>query len=182
MVNRNALWTIFRKFGFPLKFTTLIQLFHNDMMGEVLSDGESSEKYNISNGIKQGCILTLVLFNLFFIQVLLYAFINLDLGIYIRYYLDGLLFDLQHLTAKTKILERPITEALFPGDCALMAHQENHLQTITVRFAKASKVFGLIISPGKMEVLLQPPPNSVPQQQCITIDSTQLKNLNPLNI
>ena len=51
-VNRNTLWTVLRKFGCPLKFTTLIQLFHNDMMGEVVSDWEPSEKFNISNGNK----------------------------------------------------------------------------------------------------------------------------------
>ena len=58
-----------------------------------------------------------------------------------------------------------------------MAHQENHLQTIIGRFAKASKVFGLMISCRKTEVLFQPTPNSVPQQLCITVNSTQLKNV-----
>ena len=56
---------------------------------------------------------------------------------------------------------RLITEALFNDDCALMAHQENHLQTIVNRFAKASKVFCLMMSLRKMEVLLQPAPNCV---------------------
>ena len=51
-VNRNTLWTIFRRPGYPLKITKLIQLFHNDMRGEVLSDWEPSEKFNISNGWK----------------------------------------------------------------------------------------------------------------------------------
>ena len=110
----------------PLKFMTLIQLFHNDLAGEVLSNGEPSWKFNISNGVKQGYFLTPVLFNLFFTHVLLHAFRDLDLGIYIKYYLDGSMFDLLCLTAKTKTLERCITKALFTDDCALMAHQENH--------------------------------------------------------
>ena len=72
-VNREALWVILRTLGCPAKFATLIRLLHHDMTGEVLSDGESSERFVISNGVKQGCVLAPVLFNLYFTQVLLYA-------------------------------------------------------------------------------------------------------------
>jgi hypothetical protein len=58
-----------------------------------------------------------------------------------------------------------------------MAHQENHLQTIVDKFSEAAKLFGLTISLGKTEVLLQPAPNTTPPQPCITIDGTQLKNV-----
>ena len=51
-------------------------------------------------------------------------------------------------------LERLITNTLFADDCAFLAHQENHLQTIINRYPKTSKVFGLTISLGKMEILL----------------------------
>ena len=108
-VNREAMWIIFRKLDCPLKFTTLTRLFHDDMTGEVFSDDEPSQKFNISNGVTQGCILALVLFNLFFTQVLLHAARDLDLGIYIKYHLDGSLFDLGSHAAKTKALERRVT-------------------------------------------------------------------------
>lgn len=39
------------------------------------------------------------------------------------------------------------------------------------------KKFGLTISLSKTEVLLQPAPATLPQQPCITIDRTQLKNV-----
>ncbi|KAM9318546.1 LOW QUALITY PROTEIN: latent-transforming growth factor beta-binding protein 4 [Pholidichthys leucotaenia] len=108
---------------------------------------------------------------------LLHAVKDLELGIYIRYRLDGSLFDLRCLAAKTKVLERLIAEALFADDCALMAHEENHLQTIVNRFSIASKMFGLTISLGKTEVLFQPALNSVCQEPNITIDGTQLKSV-----
>ena len=41
------------------------------MTGVVLSDWELSDKFNISNGVDQGCVLAPVLFNLYFTQVLL---------------------------------------------------------------------------------------------------------------
>ncbi len=176
-VNRDALWVILRNLGCPAKFTKLIQLFHIDMTGEFLSGGELSDQFSISNGVKQGCVLAPVLFNLFFTQVLLHAVSDLNLGVYIRYRLDGSLFYLRRLAAKTKTLERLFTEALFAGDCAFMAHQENHLQTIVDRFSTATKLFGLTISLSKTEVLYQPAPGRAADQPCITIDGTQLSNV-----
>ena len=39
-VNREALWSILTKVGCPHKFTTLVGLFHNNMTGQGLSDGD----------------------------------------------------------------------------------------------------------------------------------------------
>ena len=83
---------------------------------------------------------------------------DLDLSIYNRYRLDGSLFDLRRLTAKTKTLERLLLLALFADDCALMAHNVHHLQVIVDVFSEAAKHFGLTISLSKTEVLLQPAP------------------------
>ncbi|KAL8566905.1 hypothetical protein ACOMHN_008762 [Nucella lapillus] len=88
----------------------------------VLSGGEASEPFEITNGIKQGCVLAPVLFNLFFTCVLSHAVRDIDDGVYIRYIMDGSLFDLRHLNAKTTTIEKLILEALFADDCALMAH------------------------------------------------------------
>ena len=143
-VNREAFWSVLFKLGCPRKFTKLMRLFHDIMTGRVLSNGEYSNSFAISNGVKQGCVLAPVLLNLFFTQVLLHAV--LDLGVYIKYRLDGSLFDLRHLSAQTKTLEKLITEDLFAGDCALMAHRENHQQIIVDRFADAARLFGLTMS------------------------------------
>ena len=56
-----------------------------------------------------------------------------------------------------------------------MAHKENHLQVIVDRFADAARPFGLTISLGKTEVLVQPAPNTTHPQPVITIDEVQLK-------
>ena len=51
-------------------------------------------------------------------------------------------FDLHHLNAKTKMVERIILEALFADDCAFMVHKESDLQMITDIFAEAACLFG----------------------------------------
>ena len=125
-VNREALWVILPKLGCPTKFVNLICQFHV-MTGQVLSDGEASESFSISNGVKQGCVLAPVLFNLFFTCVLNHATRDLEEGMYLRYRLDGSLFKLCRLTAKTKTVKKTVLEALFADDCALMAHRESDL-------------------------------------------------------
>lgn len=95
-IDIDALWVILRKLICPAKFTKLIQLVHIDMKGEILSGREPSNQFTISNGMKQSFVFAPVLFNLFFTQVLLHAVRDLNLGVYIRYRLDGSLFDIQN--------------------------------------------------------------------------------------
>ena len=58
-----------------------------------------------------------------------------------------------------------------------MAQNVHHMQVIVDVFSEAAKHFGLTSSVSKTEVLLQPAPATRPQKPCITIDGTQLKNV-----
>ena len=157
-VNKEALWIILSKLGCPSKFINLIRSSMMVCVGSILCDGDTSSPFNISNGVKQGCVLACVLFNLFFTCVLTHAVCDLKTGICIRYRLDGSLVDLRRLRAQTKSVERLIVEALFADDCALLAHSEADLQAIVNKFAEATHLFGLTISIKKTEVLYQPSP------------------------
>ena len=96
---------------------------------------------------------------------------------YLKYRLDGSVYDLRRLNAKTKVTERLILEALFADDCTLMAHKEADLQLIVDKFAEASRLFGLTISLGKTEVLLQSAPATAAPPPSISIDGTRLKTV-----
>ena len=177
-VNRETLWLILSKLGCPTKFVNLIHQFHDDIAGQVLSDGEESEPFSISNGVKQGCVLAPVLFNLFFTCVLNHAIRDLEQGVYLRYRPDGSLFDNRRVTAKTKTVEKTDLEALIADDCALMAHREPYLQIIINKFAEAFCLCGLTISLGKTEVLCQSAPAAVAHRPTISVGGTQLKTAN----
>ena len=123
-VNREALWTTLAKLGCPCKFTALVRLFHHNITGQVPCNGDCTNSFNYSNGVKQGCETDLVLFNLFISQVLLRTAKDPDLGVYVRYCSEGSVFDLRRLSARTKTVEKLIIKALFADGCALMSHKE----------------------------------------------------------
>ena len=170
-VNREVLWDVLALYGCPTKFIQIIRLFHVDMTGQVLSNGEQSDLFSISNGVKQGCVFAPVLFNLFFACVLRQAVGNMDEGVYVLFRYDGSTFDLRRLSAKTKTLNSPIPDALFADDCALMAYKPGDPQAMLNSFSDASKQFGL----GKTEAPFQRAPNSVVPQPAIFIDDVELK-------
>ena len=102
-VNREALWTVLERLGCPPKFISMIRLFHEGMTGQVLSHGNVTEAFAISNGVKQGCVLAPVLFNIFFTCMLSHAVRDLEKGVNIRYRLDGFIIHSHYLidTSKT---------------------------------------------------------------------------------
>ena len=147
------------------------------MIGQVLSKGNQSNPFEISIGVKQGCVLAPVLFNLFFTCVHNYAVQGLHEGVYICYCFSGSVFNLHWLIAKSKTLTDLIQAALFADDCTLVTHMSSDLQIMLNRFSDAFKLFGLTISLGKTEALFQPAPNSRIPQPTITIDVMELKTV-----
>ena len=176
-VNRETLWTVLECIGCPPKFISMIRLFHDGMTGQALSNGNVTEAFAISNGVKQGCVLAPVLFNVFFTCMLSHTVRDLEKGVYIHYGFDGSLFDLRRLNAKTKSLQSLLQEVLFADNSALVAHTESDLQLMLDRFSRASKLFGLTVNLGKTKVLHQPAPNNHFPAPNIIIDDTPLANV-----
>ena len=59
-VDREALWLVLKKFGFPDKIVALIQSLHEGMKARVSMFGELSEEFDIKNGLRQRCVLAQV--------------------------------------------------------------------------------------------------------------------------
>ena len=56
-VDREALWLVLEKFGFPNKIVTLIQSLHEGRKARVTLFGELSEEFDIKNGLRQFILL-----------------------------------------------------------------------------------------------------------------------------
>ena len=51
-VSREGLWRIMAKYGCLPKFITIVRLLHDGMMARVQDDGNESEPFLVSNGVK----------------------------------------------------------------------------------------------------------------------------------
>ena len=103
-VNRDLLWQVLSKFGCPPNFLTVVQEFHNNMKAKVVVGGRMSDQFDVLVGLKQGCVLAPVIFNLFLVTVTLASRVGFppDAGVPFIYRLDGSLFNMRRLTAETK--------------------------------------------------------------------------------
>ena len=152
---------------------------HEDQHGQIRLNNDLSEPFPITNGVKQGCVLAPTLFSIFFSMMLKQATDDLEDEdfVYIRYRLDGSLFNLRRLQAHTKTHERLIIYLLFADDAALVAHTQSALQRITSCFAESAQLFGLEVSLKKTEVLHQPAPQVEYCAPHISIGETALRSV-----
>uniref|UniRef100_A0A8C7WPE7 Reverse transcriptase domain-containing protein n=1 Tax=Oryzias sinensis TaxID=183150 RepID=A0A8C7WPE7_9TELE len=176
-VSREGLWKIMAKFGCPNRFVKIVKQFHDGMMARVLDDGNTSAPFQVSNGVKQGCVLAPTLFNLMFSAMLTDAFRETPLGIPIRYRCDGRLFNLRRLKAVTRVKETVIRDLLFADDCALNAINEQDMQQEMDAFSSACDNFGLTINIKKTEVMYQPAPGKPYQEPNITVKGQRLQDV-----
>ena len=127
-VSREGLWKIMAKFSCPTKVIAMVRQFHDGMLAWVQNDGEFSDSFPMTNGLKQGCVLAPTLFSMMFSTMLTDAFQDGDNGIPIRYRFDGKIFNLRRLQAKSKVQTEVLDEFFFAEDMAKGALTEEKMQ------------------------------------------------------
>ena len=136
LVSRDGLFKALHKIGCRLpRLHSLIESFHSNMKGTVQFNGNLSEPFDMHSRVKQGCVLTLTLFGIFFALLLRHAFGTAQEGIYLQTRSDGSLFNLAHLKARTKVCEALIRDMLFADDAAVMTHTQRELQLLMDHFS-----------------------------------------------
>ena len=73
-VDRTLLWQVLARFGVPPQIIEVIRKFHDGMRVCVRrDDGRCLEWFEVAQGLRQGCVLSPLLFNVFFAAILLVA-------------------------------------------------------------------------------------------------------------
>ena len=93
-------------------------------------NGEFSEPFPVTNGVKQGCVLAPTLFSMLFSAMLTDAFRNENVGIEFRSRTDGGFYKPQRLRTQSKVMLDILRDLLFADDCALCASTEGDMQRI----------------------------------------------------
>lgn len=63
-LSHNAIWTSLRCKGVPTKIINLIKAMYDDSYCRILHDGLTSQKIKVHTGVRQGCVLSPLLFNI----------------------------------------------------------------------------------------------------------------------
>ncbi|BHF59869.1 hypothetical protein SprV_0100283000 [Sparganum proliferum] len=174
-INREGLWKIMQKFGFPERFTQMMRQLPDGMMMRVTDNGAVSEASTVTNGVKQGCVRAPTLFSYMSSATLMDAYCDERPGVRIAYRTDGQLLSERRMPFQSRVSTTTVHELLFADDCALNTTSEEEMQRSMDLFSTACENFGLIINTEKTVVMHQPPPNTalhnVPQ---ISVNVTQL--------
>jgi hypothetical protein len=162
-VDRELMWLILERIGVPAKMRKAITNMHHGMKARVRVEGKLSDSFEMVHGLRQGCVLAPLLFNIFFAFVVKHARESLinkfgenDFGVQIQYREGSTIFDnkkYKRTTEKSKGTNAWI--ALFADDAAMMTTNEAELQPMMDAFHSAATAFGLTISIKKTEVLTE---------------------------
>ena len=175
-VKRDLLWDVLMRIGCPIKFVNILRQFHDGMTARVSIRGQESSPFPVCTGVRQGCVLAPILFNIFLLCVtqLLHKGIEENSGVTVEYRLDGNLFNIRRLHAKTKLHKVRILEMQYADDCAIVSHSPQGLQSVLDAAVRAYSRMGLTINTAKTEVICQWSTNIPPTPPIFTLAGEKL--------
>lgn len=176
-VNRTALWRVLKRYGCPDKLVSLIQNLHENMQASVRINNELSAPFNVTTGVKQGCVMAPSLFTIYLCAMLELLKDRGLPGIDITYRMDRGIFNIRAFDARTKTSRTIVLEFQYADDAMVCAESEEDMQLIVDIFSEAYARMGLSINVRKTKVLYQPAPYEDRPEPTIKIGDTALENV-----
>lgn len=156
-VPRAALWQCLCKLGIPSSLVKLIASFHTNMSASVRVEDTHTPHITVNNGLRQGCTMSPVLFNLFFAVVLDRwrtvmgqscpedeFFFNFNI-------LDGNLF--HRPASRRRASHATLPDLEFADDAMLITLSRRSAQLAVTTFSSVASSFGLTMNPLKTEFM-----------------------------
>ena len=133
-IDREAIWKLIQHYGFPPKFTTIIQQLYENATCQVIHAGKLTEPFVVQTGVRQGCLLSATTFLIVIDWVMRKAKKDRRMGI--------------HWT-----LPKQLEDLDFSDDISLLAHWHEDAQTKLKHVADEAEKVGLQININKTEVM-----------------------------
>ena len=130
---QKALWATMHKAGMSPKLIKVINNLYDSAMSSVLHNGKLGSWFKTTTGVRQGCLLSPTLFNIFLEEIMNDALENFE----------GLV----------NVSGRPINNLRFADDIAGIASSNSELQELVQRIHESSKKYGMEISQEKTKVM-----------------------------
>jgi len=155
-VDRELLWEVLTRLGVPTKMLTIIRNFHEGMRARVRADdGEHSDWFNVTQGLRQGCVLSPLLFNVFFAAAIHIVLVRLSKD-------ECIVRDLVHLEEDRVVgkeeplacVQRAVWGMLYADDAGIVSKSAEGLARMMTVIVTVFEAVGLTVSEKKTETML----------------------------
>ena len=176
-VDRSLLFSILERFGCPPVFLGLLRALHTGNTAVVRVGGSHSDSFGVTMGVKQGCVLAPVLFNVFLLTVTLLSVRHAQThgrsaGVRVRYRCDGGAFRLGRLRASGRTQQLVVRDLQYADDAAIVAKDSRELQEeLSLTDAQYGRL-GLEMNTRKTEVMHRIEGEAGPQVQTVIRGNT----------
>ena len=126
-VDHNQLWKILQEMGIPDHLTCLLRNLYAGQKAAVRTGHGTTDCFQIGQGVRQGCILSPCLFNLYAEYILRNA-------------------GLEEAQAGIKIAGRNLNYLRYADDTTLMAESEEELKSLLMKVEEESEKVGLKVN------------------------------------
>ena len=134
-VHRPSVWNILRSYGIPDKIIGIIQNFYKDSRCAVRADGQQGEWFQIVTGVRQGCLLSPLIFLLVVDWILKRSTSNNECGLPWN---EG----------------QTLTDLDFADDIAVLEKTRKGMQELISRVEMEAGTVGLRMNAGKTKVMM----------------------------
>ena len=165
-VDRELLWKVLARAGVPEETITAIRQFHDGMQAQVrMDDGELSDWFEVTQGLRQGCVLCTLLFNIFFAAATEVVLVRFSED-------DTILKDLVYLEEEAGVgagtplerARRAVWGMLYADDAGVVSRSQEVLTRMMTTSMEVFGEFGLTVSEKKTETLLMRAPENQPKK------------------
>ena len=133
-MDHNKLWKILKEVEIPDPLTCLLKNLYAGQEATVRTGHGTTDQFQIGKGVRQGCILSPCLFNLYAEYVMRNA-------------------GLEEAQAGIKIAGRNINNLRYTEDTTLMAESEEELKSLLMKVKEQSEKAGLKLNIQKTEIM-----------------------------
>ena len=137
-MDHNKLWKILKEMEIPDHLTCLLKNLYAGQKATVRTGHGTTDWFQIGKGVRQGCILSPYLFNLYAEYIMRNA-------------------GLSEAQARIKIAGRNINNLRYSDDTTLMAESEEELKSLLMKVKEESEKIGLKLNIQKIKIMASGP-------------------------